>query len=277
MSVYKYSNKELIKREQVIQSQIQFGKFLDSDIINHLVYLFNTNIMIKYIEDERKKSNLTNDTIKIKSESYGEHKKNSSLYVGIIKNGIDFLHLTIHLSPNGLNSDKHGMIHFCKDIYIETMMQNNHLSKNKIKKNYGKHLYALISVQKPHAKPNSLEFSVDDDFLTTNLPNATIYDPELEDEMNAILKVLNKLFNEKNDEFYVGNKNKLVPIHNQTNAILENINTRSKFFTRKNFGRTMLPKLSNAPVIVIKPNKKKGTRKASKRSIFTRNTYADEE
>lgn len=95
MSAYKYSNKELIKREQIIQSQIQFGKFLDADIINHLVHLLNTNIMSGYIEDERKKSNLSNDTIKIKCESYGELKKNSSLYIGVIKNGIDFLHLTM--------------------------------------------------------------------------------------------------------------------------------------------------------------------------------------
>ena len=91
MSEYKYSNKELSQREQIIKSQIQFGRFLDADIVNYLVYLFNTNLMTRYIEDERKKSNLTNDNIKIKSESYGENKKNSSLYIGILKNNIEFL------------------------------------------------------------------------------------------------------------------------------------------------------------------------------------------
>lgn len=220
---------------------------------------------------------MTNDNIKIKTESYGQTNNNSSLYIGIIKNGIDFLHLTIHLSPSGLNSDNHGMIHFCKDIYIETMMQNKVLSKNKIKRQFGKQLYALISVQKPYNKPNSLEFSINNNFLKTNLPNANIYDTQLDDEMNVILRVLNRLFNEKNDDFYVGDKTKLVPIHNNTNAILQNINTRKKFFTRKNFGRTMLPKFSNDPTIIIKRNKKKGTRRVYRNAIFTRNNYADEE
>lgn len=53
----KYTESELSKRSEIIKSQIQIGRFLDADIITHLVYLFNTNIMTEYIEDERKNQN----------------------------------------------------------------------------------------------------------------------------------------------------------------------------------------------------------------------------
>lgn len=104
---YYYTQTQLDDRSKIIQSQDLFGKFLDADIINKLIHLFdikNTNVgkndkIIKYIEDERRKQELDNTNILIESEVYGYDKQNSTLYLSIKKNNKDFIHLTIHIAP----------------------------------------------------------------------------------------------------------------------------------------------------------------------------------
>ena len=95
-----------INKDNIIKSHIEFGKFLNTDIINKLIHLFskvtppyaNHNYKItKLIENERKVRGLNNSEIIITSEVYGETKNNSALFLIIKKNNVDILHLTIHL------------------------------------------------------------------------------------------------------------------------------------------------------------------------------------
>ena len=114
------------------------------------------------------------------------------------------------------------MIHIYKNIY-----KNINASVAK------KSLYALISVKRPINKQHSLEFSIDDGYTTPNVANAYLYDPEIQKEMDVIIAVLNRIFDEDNKEYYIGNKDRLVSIHSRTNNVLENINKRTAFVSRK--------------------------------------------
>jgi hypothetical protein len=155
----RYTQTQLNERSKIIESQKLFGNFLDADIINKLVYLFdntyNNSIdkndkIKKYIEDERKKQGLDNTNVLIKSEVYGYDDDNSTLHLSIKKNNTDFIHLTIHISPADLPPQYSTMIHISKDIY----KKRSNLTVSK------KTMYALISVQQPTGKPNSLEFLI---------------------------------------------------------------------------------------------------------------------
>ena len=247
----RYTSEELIVRNKILQSQKLIGDFLDSDIINKLVSLFNeddkTEIKItKYVEDERKVRGMRNENIIVKSELYGETNENSTLFLKIIKNGIEIIHLTLHLVPITLNSSRNGIIHIFKNIYY-----NKSLKKKKYK------LYALILVTQPGDKPKSLEFSIATGYNTPhNFSDVNIIDPELQKEMDVIITVLNRLFDEDN-ELYIGNKDKLYPIHNKTDNVLNNINKHSTIFTRKNKGTRMLPNfIDNNVMTLMKPKKK---------------------
>ena len=88
-----YSSSDLSRRDKIIQTHKLFGNFLDSTVINNLVYLFddktnnNTyNRITKYIEDERKLRGLDDSNVIIKSEVYGHNANNSTLYLEIKKN-----------------------------------------------------------------------------------------------------------------------------------------------------------------------------------------------
>ena len=265
---YYYTQAQLDERSKIMQSHVLFGKFLDADIINKLIQLFdnkNTNVgkndkITKYIEDERRKQGLDDTNVLIESEVYGYDKQNSTLYLSIKKNNKDFIHLTIHIAPKELKPSKTGLIHIYKEIYknINTSIPRQLL-------------YALISVKQPIDKPNSLEFSIADGYNTVGIHNAHLYDPEIQQEMNVIITVLNNLFDEKNEEYYIGNK--FYPIHNTTDVILKNINTRTKYTIRKNIGKIILPELTNTTIINIKAksNKskyiKKNKRATRKRKI----------
>lgn len=119
-----YTPNQLNKRKLNLKSQLLFGNFLDTDIITKLIDLFNdsknytTTKIVKYIEDERKIQQLDNDTVEIKSEIYDTNINDSTLHLQIVKNNIDFIHLTIHLVASTINSNKDGLIHISKNIYI---------------------------------------------------------------------------------------------------------------------------------------------------------------
>ncbi len=58
--------------------------------------------------------------------------------------------------------------------------------------------------------------------------------------MDVIIAVLNKIFDEKNMEFYIGNPH-LQLVNNKFNVVANNINTHSTLVTRKNKYVKILP------------------------------------
>jgi hypothetical protein len=275
---------QLSVRQPIVNSHIIFTNFLDSDIINKLVHLFANGDIIKYIEDERNAKQLYDPNITIKSFVFGTNNSDSTLLLEINKNSKALLHISIHLVANQLKPENAGLIHFFKNIH-----------KIKKKKNiiHKPLVYALIKVEKPINKPKSLKFSIANGYTTNKrITNAGKYDTELQNEMNVIITVLNRLFDEDNKNFYVGYKNyyvsntnyyftpinKLYPIHNQTNNVLQNINNHSKLRTRKNKGTRMLPTLSHDPPIITAKNTRATTRKRNRRNIrnFTTNNKIKE-
>ena len=85
------------------------------------------------------------------------------------------------------------------------------------------------------------------------MPQSNEYDPYIQQEMDVIISVLNKLFNEKNNELYIGDKT-IFPIHNKTNNILNNINKHSKLISRKNKGVKIFPNNINNPEFIFNNN-----------------------
>jgi hypothetical protein len=263
-----YTNDQLIKRDMIIQTHKQFTTFLNANIINRLVHLFkdgasNTNSekISNLLKDILIYRNIDISNIVIKGEVYGEDKTNSTLYLGIKKNNMEFLHLTIHLGPKNLNAAHHGVIHFYKDIYQTLLLNQYNLKPRTVRKIFGKYLYTLITVNTSLDKPNSLEFSIDDEqFMPPGIENVTQYQSELQTYMDAILDVLNTIFYEKSISF-VGKKEGMANIHNQTNIILANMNTRTKHATRKNWGVLLGPSLTNSPPIAINRSKHKASSK----------------
>jgi hypothetical protein len=260
---------KLHKKELNLQSQIIFGNFLDTDIISKLVDLFNnkghdTPKIVKYIYDERELQGLDTNNVKIESEVYGTNKRGSSLFLKIFKDNKEFIYLNIHLIASKLNIKDGGIIHIVKEIYRSKGVPGR--KKNK--------LYAIISVKQPDGKPNSLEFSIDKDYYKTNAPNvvnSNILDEELNKEMDVIIIVLNRLFDEDNKEFYIGDKDKLHTFNNNTDKVLNNINNRSKLTTRKNKGtktilgaNTVKPDFTMNRALFNRMKKNKMTRKVRK-------------
>jgi hypothetical protein len=272
----RYSNEELYKRNKIIKSQLLLGNFLNVDIINKLIHLFdetsiNSTPKIKnYIVNERKLRGLDN-YITVTSEVYGTDMNNSTLHLQLKKDGNDFIHLSIHLVMQKLEPHNSGMIHIAKNIY-----KKKNIRSKKIKS------YAIILVEQRPDKPNSLHFSIGDGYITPHVKNANIYDPLIEQEMDVIITVLNNIFDEDKPEFYIGikhrnnkhyvnNNYKLYEPHKIINTILENMNTHSIIKTRNNKGRKMLPIFDNNTYFVLnntiykRLHKKYGKRVTSKK------------
>ncbi len=237
-----YTPLELLQRDNIIKSQLLFGNYLDSDIINNLIHLFNEipttdKNIVTYIKNQRKINKLSSSNVEVKSEVYGTNKKKSTLFLKIIKNDIEFIHLTIHLVPTTLLPNKSGIIHIFKDIY---KYYNSTIVNNL--------LYALISVKQPKGKPDSLEFSIDYGYDTPVIPTAYMYDSEIQEEMDVIISVLNDIFDETNTSMFIGykdknntNKDNIINIHIKTNNVLNNINRHTKYVIRRNKGTILGP------------------------------------
>lgn len=239
-----YSQVELLRRDKILRTQLLLNKLLNANTINALINLFDKykhnlksdSKITRYIENERKMQGLNSNNVEIISYVYGYNNKKSTLHLGIKKNSQDYLHLTIHLSPDRLDPKHTGMIHIYKDIYRAV----NSKTPKRL-------LYSLIEVKQPTNKPDSLIFSIGDGFTTSGVQNSHIYDPELQQEMNVIITVLNLIFDEDN-EYYIGNrKNNSISI--KTDWVLNNIDKRTQYISRKNKGIKLGPNNSLQPPI----------------------------
>lgn len=238
-----YTQDQLAQRNKIIQSQKQLWLLLDSDIINKLVYLFDKRIISNYIIDEREIQGLDSLDIEVSSKVYGFEENNPSLHLQIKKNGKDYLHLSIHLVVSKLKAKNTGVIHFFKNKY-----KNKNIYPTISKKT----LYALIAVHQPVNKPHSLEFSIADGYTTPGIQNAYLYEPDIQKEMDVIITVLNRLFDEDNKEYYIGDQSNLVAIQNHTNTVLEHMNKYTQHVSRLNKGTRMLPPSTNKIVFNAK-------------------------
>jgi len=234
-----YSESNLIRRNIILQTHLLLANFLNADRINTLIHLFdmkqgkyNIPKIIDYIKQERKDNGLNDKNIIIKSDVSGLDKNSPSLTLDITKDDQKFIHLSIHLSLHNLESKYNGMIHIGKDIY---------------KINKKRQFYALISIKQPEDKPNSLVFSIADGYTTPDAMDASKYDTEVQKEMNVIISVLNKMFDEKNRKIYLGktyinninNINMIYQKHPETNNILKHIDKHTHVYTRRNRGSMM--------------------------------------
>jgi hypothetical protein len=260
-----YTTQQLQLRRNIIDTHSQFCSFLDANIVNTLVHLFESNTISKYIEDERIFQGMNASDIKITSNVDMKGKDAPSLYLNILKNNQKYIHLSIHLCINDLEPNKQGTVHMVKNIFNNRMRYTN-MSKSKLKK-LKPRMYALITVHQPTNKPNSLEFTVEQEYLTTDISGANTNDSQLQQEMEAFLDVLNRLFNEENEKYYIGRKKDMTNVHNKTNTILTRMNTYTKYATRKNHGILLGPRPSNQPALVIKRNRNRNrkTRKVQPR------------
>lgn len=250
-----YTQNELNERSKIMSSQIIFNNFLNRELINELINLFdetydkfgNKNEKIsKYIKDEREARGLDNNNISIMTKIYGFDKRKSSLILKLFKNNIQFLHLSIHLTVRYLNPKNTGIIHISKNIYKGKTIRKGDR-------------YALISVSIPKDKPKSLLFSIADGYNTPGIKNENSYENELQQEMDIIITVLNNIFNE-NNKYYIGRDKNLIDIHNKTNNVLRNINSHTNHTKRKNIGKIYFGPITNMPNFDIE-NKGKTQRK----------------
>lgn len=247
-----YSQENLDRRKGVIDGQKLLIEFLDADKFNRLVHLFDEKVdnnadgekhIIKYIQKERQHRGLSDDGVTMYSMVYGEHANNSTLHVNIVKDKIDYLHLSIHLSPIKLIPKDQGLIHFVKDKYLNLF---------KLAKSQKRSLYTLVHIEQPPHKLNSLRFFRTDGDRTNVDKSKGDYDADLAIEMNVILAVMNRLFDEDDKEYYIGSPDIIYPIHKRTENVLVNVNRPNVIPKRHNKGTMLLPPLyptSEVPTI----------------------------
>jgi hypothetical protein len=207
-------SEEILKRREVLSSHIILGKYFSRSIINELFKLFdktnNTPSIIDYLESVRNEMGLNRVNVEITSKLYtiNPKSKNDSrqgLHLQIKRDGVDFLHLSLFITPVHTGNKTQGMIHFSKNIYVS--------SKRKLDKSLA---YAIIKVE--DRPPHSLHFIVGTGQNTIGLPNVNKYDKEIKQEMEAILITLNRLFDEHH-EWYIGRSNN-TEIHMNVNNTL---------------------------------------------------------
>ena len=236
MSKKLYSNTNLQYRASIFDTHTLLINFLILDVMHSLVHLFDIDCckgqhfthktITGFIEEERSKRGLNNVGVQIISIVEKKSNANSILMLKILKNGKLFVHLSIHLVSKRKDPSKDGMIHIMKDIY----------TVKRTCRNTDKY-YALIRVEQPN--PKSLRFSIAWGYDTPDSPLASTYDIEVQQEMDVIITVLNKIFDADNEEYFVGSNEMrvMLPIQNKTNILLNNMNANPNIATRKNVGK----------------------------------------
>lgn len=216
------------KKLHTIYSQLRVGAFFDRFVINRLNAWFKNNgKIIDIVKHERRRRGLEEKNTTVESSVYGTNKENTTLQILIKKRGKDYIHLSIHIAPDylGTGNKDAGMIHVVKNAYTPMISG---------KKNY--YLRSIYAVEKPQDKPQSLQFSIQQRYNTPNIHNnINQYDDDVKQEIDVITAVLNQLFDETNEN-YIGLSTNTTPIEQNTNNILRNMNTRTKYIERKNVG-----------------------------------------
>ena len=187
---------------------------------------------------------------------------NGTLIATIKKNNINYVHISIHVSPSKLEPNKQGIIHFKKDIYLK-----------KVNKRTSHKIYTLIHIEQPPNKLNSLRFFRTDGDVTNVDKSQGDYDADLAIEMDIILAVMNRIFDEDDKEYYIGDSDSIYPIHNKTNNLLNNVNRLNVIPKRRNIGSMLMPSLQHTNHIIGLPLRKR-TAKVKKN---TRNQSANKE
>jgi hypothetical protein len=132
-----------------------------------------------------------------------------------------------------------------------------------------------IPEQKNQSKP--ITFSIGYGYSTPIYPDApqdyiddvARYDDEVKQEMDAITSVLNKLFDRRNKEYYIGNRKNMYEINNHLMMVLNNVNKRQKHISRKNKG--LMLNQSN-PSIRMNRSQLRSTRKQKAKKEYTYET-----
>jgi len=255
-----YSPKNLDFRKEIIDSQKQLIEFLDADKFNRLVHLFDEKVdndadgekhILKYISKERYRRGLSDDGVTMDSFVYGYEPKNrnGTLIATIKKNNVNYVHISIHVSPSELDPIHHGLIHLKKDIYLKSV---NKKTKHNI--------YTLVHIEQPPHKPNSLYFSRKDGDITIVDKSKGDYDADLAIEMDVILAVMNRLFDEDDKEYYIGSPDIIYPIHKKTENVLVNVNRPNVIPKRRNTGTMLLPSFHPTSEILTMPKRKYTTK-----------------
>lgn len=257
------AQKNPLTKKNIINSHLLFGDIFDLYSINRVVNLFTTGTIARYVEQERTNNNLSNVGVDIISYIYGTNTGNTTLHLQIKKQKKDFIHLSIHLAPGWLTSGTkdNGIVHIYKDIYDTNVYK---------KKKYL--LYAIYRLEHPPNKPGSLQFSIDHGYSTTSYPSASPnfnsdikqYDSEVKQEMDVITNVLNKLFDEDNIDYYIGDYHKKYPIKS---------NEQIQFIEVDNIGQTSTQQLPPNQIKLQKPSEVNNTINNVLQNINKRTTY----
>jgi hypothetical protein len=214
-----YSSEEIAYRRSILNSHKSLTQFLSKYIINHLFKLFdktnqyNVPSITDYVAIVRKEMGLDDTNVEITSKLYTINPKSRNdsrqgLHLQIKKNGRDFLHLSLFITPVRTGNTTQGMIHFSKNVYVPL---NKKITIDKSL------LYAIIKVEE--RKPHSLHFSLGTGQNTSGLPNIPLHEIEIKQEMEAILITLNRLFDEHH-AWYIGNTKRNMEVHLQVNNTL---------------------------------------------------------
>lgn len=291
------SSSELNIRRKVLQTHSTLGSFLTVPIINTLLHLFDSNYNIVHNSTKNCASTITYNTINnieelplikptiykqrtisdyiiealhevpkdtlnkipvnissltINSMIFGmddKNNKHATLIIEILKNGKKFIHFTLHLVSKTLNATNSGIIHFKKNIYHSRQYIKNPFLT-----------YVLIKVEQPEDKLKSLHFTIAYQHIIPNNDSNSRNNAELKLYMNVILNVLNRLFDEDNMQYYIGNRNLLLKLHPKTKEILQLMNNHTTISQRKNIGTMNIINNTNNNIYQRK-NKRIGTQK----------------
>jgi hypothetical protein len=225
-----------IYQPSIIHSHKKFSTVLDKFMINRLNSWFKNNGKVtEFIREERRRSGLDDTNTIVESSVYGTEVNNTTFQILIKKGGKDFVHLSIHLAPEFLETTMKdsGIVHIVKNIYKSRVVSR--------RKDY--YIKSIYAISQPEGKYHSLHFEIRQRYSTpsTIVKNVNMYDDEVKQEMNVITRVLNKMFDEDDIEHYVGDYHSIhhniqsnTPTEPNTPNIIRNINTRTKFISRRN-------------------------------------------
>lgn len=268
-------------RANAISTHPYLGYYLDGNVINHLVFLFGEQYrdyklypnqppkrIETYIEKEHLIMGIPLIDLSYNGMAYGYEKSVTStadrfdasptFLVEVLYEGKILLHLTIHLALEVLPKDKAGMIHFDRDIY----------KKNGQYPIKGLDTHVVIRVNRMNQNGNSLQFSILDDYDTPTDASLQHINNMILQEMNIIIRVLNKMFNPTNRDYSV--QEIIFPMNPITDIITNQMNTLGIVAPRRNKGKRYVPEAwrdQNVPTVNIGKYTKSNRTKKNTRSM----------